>query len=229
MTTANQNSGTAANGVVAKFAWLPIPLFLAAIIALWLVNPPRAYESPGLVLTLNLVFRTAAPFLIAYLAGRAFLAQGSPGFLLMGCAALFWAIAPAVAGILVARTANVGITISSLGLWIGALCMLASVSLLTRGFRIRQRTRWLLVSGVACVSLVAALIAATFAGWTPVFFIQGEGGTQVRHFVLGSAAAMLVLSALVLRSPQANRSIIVQALVQSRDAAWRDRSAGPRA
>ncbi len=42
---------------------------------------------------------------------------------------------------------------------------------------------------------------ATLSDWMPIFFVQGQGGTPVREFVLGSAISLFVLTAFLLRAP----------------------------
>ncbi|HVO45274.1 MAG TPA: PAS domain S-box protein, partial [Steroidobacteraceae bacterium] len=39
----------------------------------------------------------------------------------------------------------------------------------------------------------------TLARWTPVFFVQGQGGTPLRQFVLGAAIAVFLVTAVLLR------------------------------
>jgi PAS domain S-box-containing protein len=52
------------------------------------------------------------------------------------------------------------------------------------------------VAAYAGVLAVAALLVwAALAGWIPVFFVQGQGGTLIRQVVLVSAIAMFVLAA----------------------------------
>ena len=58
-------------GWLRLLAWLPIPVFLVAIGALWAANLPGSYESEYLLMALNLVFSTLVSGFIAYLVGRA--------------------------------------------------------------------------------------------------------------------------------------------------------------
>ena len=48
------------------------------------------------------------------------------------------------------------------------------------------------------LTAVGLIAEAAHAGWTPTFFVQGQGGTPVRQIVLGSAIAMFVLTAVLL-------------------------------
>ena len=43
------------------------------------------------------------------------------------------------------------------------------------------------------------VLLATLAGGLPTFFVQGEGGTPLRYWVLGTAIAMFVVTAALLR------------------------------
>ena len=62
--------------------------------------------------------------------------------------------------------------------------------------------------GAGCVLALGALwlVAwAALARWLPLFFIPDQGGTTVRYFVLISAIAMFVLSAVLLHAGHARR------------------------
>ena len=51
-------------------------------------------------------------------------------------------------------------------------------------------------TGAACV--VWLVVMLVLEGWTPVFFVQGQGGTPLRDFVLGSATVMFVFTTAIL-------------------------------
>ena len=71
-----------------RLAWLPIPLLLVTMAVLWAADRPSSYESPYLLIALNLVFSTLVSGFIAYLMGRSFLIRGTPGLLMLGCGAV---------------------------------------------------------------------------------------------------------------------------------------------
>ena len=184
----------------ARLAWVPIPLLLVIIITLWAADLRTEYRSPFLAISLNFVTGTLASLGIVYLAGRSFLARGAPALLLLGCGAALWGSAGFVATAILAGDVNLGVTISNLGAWLSALCHLTGAVL---SMRMKQTVRaaglWLGTGYSLALGVVILLTLATFAGRFPVFFVQEHGGTPVRHLVLGSAIAMFVLAALLLR------------------------------
>jgi hypothetical protein len=72
-----------------KLAWVPIPVLLVAMLALWAADLRTAYQLPLLQLALYGVTSTLVSLLIATLIGRSFLLQRKPGLLLLGCGVLF--------------------------------------------------------------------------------------------------------------------------------------------
>ena len=101
--------------------------------------------------------------------------------------------------------ANTSVTIHNTCVWLSAICHLSSVVFWPRSKQTFRRASLLL--GVGCAAVVVTVISVvlmTRAGWLPTFFIQGQGGTMVRFFVLASAIAMFALTAGKLWS--ANRS-----------------------
>jgi len=68
-----------------RLAWLPIPVFLVAIVVLWAVGTEAPRESVELGIALNVVFSVMVSLVVAFLIGRTFLVRGQPGMLLLGC------------------------------------------------------------------------------------------------------------------------------------------------
>ena len=184
-----------------SLAWLPIPILLVAIVVLWAANLRVSHELPNLLMGLNFVFAVLASLIVVYLIGRSFLVRGSPGLLLVGCGVVLWGLAGEV-GIAVSHgNANNFITIHNTCVWLSALCHLAGVVLSLRPRRTLRATGLWLGAGLALAVGAVGLVAMfTLAGWLPTFFVQGQGGTLVRSFVLGSAVGMFVLSAVLLRA-----------------------------
>ena len=109
--------------------FLPIPFFLAAVVVLSVAGAGVPRESPLLLAWLNLLFTTAASFLIAWLAGRSFLLRGTPDLLMLSCGALVLGVSSplgVVAGILRSRSpsdfANLAVTIHTGSVLLSALC-----------------------------------------------------------------------------------------------------------
>ncbi len=189
-----------------RLAWLPIPLLLVAMVVLWSADLRTAHESPLLLAVLNLVFSMLIPLLVACLIGRSFLRRGAPGLLMLGCGLVLWGCAAMVV-VIAALVATGGkplnmqaiAPIHNLCVWLSAACHLGGAILSMRSGRTLRRTGLWLDSGYALALGVAGLLTlATFAGWLPIFFHQGEGGTMVRQLVLGSAIAMFALTAVLL-------------------------------
>ena len=186
-----------------RLAWLPIAVLFAAMAGLWTLGLRTEYESPYLVMSLNFFTGTLATLLIVWLAGRSFVVLGAPGLLMLGCGVASWGASGFVASVLVADDANLGVTISNLGAWLSALCHLAGAILLVKTtWTARRPSLWLGAGYALALGVVGLAGLATFAGWMPVFFVPGRGGTLVRHGVLGSAIAMYLVAALLLQAAQ---------------------------
>jgi PAS domain S-box-containing protein len=192
-------------------AWVPLPPLFVAIIALRLANIQTPSETPGLFIAINFIF-TTVPFLgIAYLFLRSFLATGAPGVVLFSCGALLWSVsgfAPLATYLVPSAVAdNIHVTIHNLLIWAAALNILAGAALLHRGWPpIKERKRALLAAYGLTLAGAAYFAFAALQGWTPVFFIQGQGATLERQFVLGSAIFAILLTLSLLRKGISLRS-----------------------
>ncbi len=184
-----------------RVAWWPIPLLLAAVVVLRLTGVEGEHGSPVLLISLNFVFSALTSLIVAFLAARSFLLRGSPGLLLLGCGVLVWGVATIVSVATEPHDVNKNITIYNAGAWLAALCHFSGALLSVRTRRIPHfRALTLAATYSAALGALALVAYAAFDGWTPHFFIQGQGGTPVRQAVLASAAAMFVLTAIVLRA-----------------------------
>lgn len=172
-------------------AWVPAPVLLLTILALWLADLRTPYESLTLLFLMNFVFTGLTSLCIAWLTGRGFLAGGQPGLIMLGCGVLLWGLATLGASQLATYGANTLVTIHNLGVLCAATCHLAG--LLWRG-QVRRPGRWLALGYSSVLVVVALLIRAAMAGWTPVFFVQGQGGTLLRQVVLVATIAMFGLA-----------------------------------
>jgi hypothetical protein len=183
-------------GRLARFAWLPIPLLAAAIIAGRVAGLSESYKSETLTLILSFMFYTLVSLGTLVLIGRSFLATGSPGLLLLECGVILWSLSGTVGDAVSHGNANVNVTIFNTGILLAGVCHLAGAILSLKPQRaIRARPLWLVAaSGLALGALWLVTLGAP-AGWLPVFFVPGQGGTLVRYCVLTSAIAMFVLSA----------------------------------
>ncbi len=187
-----------------RLAWAPAPVFFVAIIGLWFNTIKAPAEGIELLSALNLVL-TTAPFLgIAVLFFRTFLITGVPGIALFGCSAVLWSasglasFSPHLA--VGADAVNMTVTLHNLLVWAASLNGLAGAALLHRAWPAIEKRRVALSAAGALTLAGAALIAfAVLQGWTPVFFVQGEGATLERQFVLGSTILAILLTLSLLR------------------------------
>jgi len=166
--------------LLGRYAWLPIPLLLALIAALWVANLQGVHESRVTMVLLNLFFTWLASLWISLLTARGFLNSGQPSLLMFGCGSLVWGFTSLAAAVMVERV-NTTITVHNIGVLGAALCHFAGV--LWHG-RISRPVRWLLWSYTGALVLAALIIWAPIAGVTPLFFVQGQGGMLVREMVL---------------------------------------------
>ena len=168
--------------------WLPIPLLLALIAGLWVADLRTVYESRAMMVLLNLFFTWLASLCICFLSARAFLSSGQPGLLMFGCGSLLWGVTSLAAAMIVDRV-NPTITVHNLGILEAAVCHL--VGSLWRG-RLARPGRWLVVGYASALMAAALIIYLATAGLTPLFFVQGQGGTPIRQVVLLSSIALFV-------------------------------------
>ena len=62
-----------------RWAWLPIPVLLAAMGVFWAAGWQGSHESAYLLLTLNLVFSLLVCLVVTYLIARSFLVRSTAG------------------------------------------------------------------------------------------------------------------------------------------------------
>lgn len=191
---------SASNSRLRRLAWLPIPTLLCAMAALWITDPSAVYEPPHLLIALNLFFSAPSALLVAYQAGRGFLLRGNLGLLGFGCGMLFWGGAGSAGGLLVPFGPNAAVTAHNILVWLAATCHVAGAVLAPW-----QRTAprwpepWLAGIYAGALTLGAVVVLEALADGISAFFIQGQGGTPLRQVVLGSASAMFVLTAVLLK------------------------------
>lgn len=176
--------------------WLPVVLLPMLVGALWAADPPFSFIAPNLSLALSFVFSSLSSAFVAYLVASSFLVRGTPGLLLLGCGVVAWGLASVVPFAGTGRDPNLQITIHNTCALISALCHLvgAIASLRARG-AIRHTALWLPTSFLAVFGAIALVGISAFAGWLPVFFVEGSGGTPVRQLVLASSIGMFGLTA----------------------------------
>jgi hypothetical protein len=195
-----------------RFIWLPIPLMLAAMAALWAADLHTAYESPILLLSLNFLCTTLASVLVVALVGKSFIRSGAPGLLMLGCGVLNWGAAATFGAVALGHGINAAVTIHNTLVWLAALCHLSGVVLSRKRYRAMRMPGLALALAYACTLCLAWLVdVLTMEGMTPLFFVQGHGGTPVRQFVIGSAIVLFGVTAAELwRANRPSPSAFVQ-------------------
>lgn len=179
-------------------AWVPVPVLLLTILVLWAWGPAGSYPARGLMFACQLVFMTLASWVTVYFLARSFLAEGAAGLLLVSAGIVIWGLSGVFASAFASADVNQSITIHNLCVWLAAALQLFGVLLGSRVRPVQQRAAWALAAIAAVTCLLTLIAVATTAGWTPTFFVQGQGGTLVRQTLLASASAMFLLSAVVL-------------------------------
>ncbi len=179
-----------------RFIWLPIPLLLAAMAILWAADLRTAHESPLLLLPLNFLCTTLASVLVVILIGKSFIRSGAPGLLMLGCGVIILGRCSDIRGRRIGAWDQCHRHRSQHpGLACGDLPPLGrrSVPESRTGRCACRGWHWRLTyAGTFCLSWLVDVL--TMEGMTPLFFVQGHGGTPVRQFVLGSAIVMFGIS-----------------------------------
>jgi PAS domain S-box-containing protein len=186
-----------------RLAWLPIPLLLVAIVAARATGLHETYPFDALRLVLSFILYTLVSLGTIFLIGRAFLALGAPGLLLLECGVVLWSLAGTAGDVVSHGDANIDVTVFNVGILLAGICHLGGAILALRPQQsLPAKPVWLAVGCTLALGALGFVTWATVAGWLPVFFIQGQGGTPVRHWVLTSAIVLFVLSAGLLRRGQ---------------------------
>ncbi len=177
--------------------WVPVLLYVLAIIVFYWLNIGATYQSQSLLLGLNVVFLISVSFLIMYLATISYLKTGSVSLLFMGCGALFFAFANLLGGILVTNS-NLALTISNTGYLLTGLCFLGSALLAyaqkPRTMRLPVSLSNIVLAYLVVLIVIGLLTLSAWEGITPAFYIQGHGSTLLRQAVLDIIAIEFVLA-----------------------------------
>jgi PAS domain S-box-containing protein len=190
-----------------RFAILPIPLFIALIVLLHVALPAHldaslAFDPPVLMLVLNTLLLFGVSLAVLVTALRAYVASGASNILLLGCGMLALGVAALVGGWVrpLGGTPNTSVTVHNLGVLLGAALygMSATLSLLGADPepRVERRRRKLVLGLVGTCGLMAAITAAAARGLVPPFWDAAVGSTPVKQAVLGTAVALLALTAI---------------------------------
>jgi PAS domain S-box-containing protein len=186
-----------------QWAWTPIPVFLAGMAALWLLNSKAVFEPFYLLPTLNFIFSTTVSIFVAYLAGRSFLSDGAVSVLLLGCGTLIFGLVGQIASIAIsfAREVNAGVGIYNIGMFLSGFCHFLSAGsglMGNPGWIIHNRGLVLNGAYALVTAAVGVVTILVFQGVIPPFFIQDAGPTPLRQSFLGAAILLFGLSGALL-------------------------------
>ncbi len=191
-----------------SYLWpvLPALVFAIAISGVWVGDFRQAYEMPGLLMGLNLIFSVLVSLALAAVTGLGFLRSGAPALLFLGAGSIIWGLAGFVAGI-VSHSHGVGgqqdtnllITIHNVCVWISALCHLIGLSFIVRRRQPSWVLRvWLCSSYALALGIVGLVTQAAISGLFPIFLVPGLGGTVERQVLLGAAIVTFGLTGAIL-------------------------------
>jgi PAS domain S-box-containing protein len=182
-----------------RLALIPVPLLLLIIVFLWAADLRTPYDNPILLLALNLLFLTLTALLVVFLIGWSFLRSGETGLLMLGCGVFFWGFAGTIASVVLNLEINAAVTIHNSLACLAAFCHFLGVIFSQKWKRpVRSPALALAIAFAMSLSIVVMTIIMTMQNLTPIFFVQGEGGTQLRQIILGLSIILFGLSALVL-------------------------------
>jgi len=199
------------DGRLIRLVWLPIPLLLAATVVLWAADLRTVYESQRLLILLNFICSTLASALVAVLVGRSFLVSGEPGLLMMGCGVINWGLAVTI-GSAVGHGINYAVTIHNTLACLAAFCHILGIVFSRKRYqamRLPGSALAIAYVGILCVAGLLVVLATEDA--MPLFFVQNQGGTPIRQFVLGSTIVMFgITGAVLLWTNRPLKSMFVQ-------------------
>ncbi len=182
-----------------RLAWLPVPILLITMVAIWVAEPHAAWRSPFLVWLMAYGPTALTVGLIVIPAGHQFLSNGQPSVLMLGCG--MWVMALGVIGGASVASRGLGLNwaIYDSAFLLSALCQFAGVAVPTRQrISLGNAPAWLAAThagGLACVGL---LIWGAMTGRMPAFYVVGQGGTALRDLTVGATAALFALGAALL-------------------------------
>ncbi len=187
-------------GRLLPWIWLPIPILLAAVVSLRIIGEGTVWEPPYLLGILNFIFQTAVMLFIAFFAGRSYVLAPYLSVLFLGSGCLCFGVVSFIGAVMIhLDQVNLALTIYNSGVLITGMAMLLSALAIRFPGTSGTRLSGLVVSFCYAFLLtcIALLTLAAWAGLTPPFFIQGQGGTPLRQTILGTAVGAFVLSAVI--------------------------------
>lgn len=182
-----------------RLAWLPLPVLVAAMVGVWVVDPRTAWHAQPLVWLLAYGPAALAIVYIVIPAARLFLTTGQPRALMLGCG--MWVMSLGVLGgaSVASRSLDLNWAIYNPAFLLSALCHFAGVALCARP-RIRpaDTAAWLAAAHAGGLAAVGMFVWGALRGWMPAFYVAGQGGTLLRGLVLTATVILFALAAALL-------------------------------
>lgn len=137
--------------------------------------------------------------LIVIPSARTFLENHRPSVLMLGCEVLILQISLALAPTAFAHNPNTAFTIYNTSALLAAVCHLlgTKTSFSQKGY-VQRPASWLVKTYLAGAGAVTLVAWFAFTGAMPTFFINGQGGTPFRAFVVITAVSLFLLTAILL-------------------------------
>jgi PAS domain S-box-containing protein len=191
------------SGLAISFGSLPVLACLALVIGLWLFPPAVRVFEPHYLLPLFNSSLFLAAFVIASIALRSYLLSGAAAILWLGCGVLTLGAGALAAGWLIFPFGpNANVTIFNVAVLLASICHAGGV-LFTLEERSREadpgrRRRKAALACLAALTAIALLVGLTLTGLMPPFFIQGQGPTALRQYVVEWSLVLLIFASLVI-------------------------------
>ena len=182
---------------------LPVLLSLVLVLGLWRFPPGFGIYEPQFLLPIfnSILFLAAA--VIAFIAWRSYLLSGSANILWLGCGVLALGTGALAAGWLIYSFGpNANVTIFNVSVLLAAIChtggVIASLDEKVGRLDPERRPRRVTMAYLAILAAIALLMGLTLGGVMPLFFIQGQGPTVLRQYVVEWSIVLLTFTSLVL-------------------------------
>ena len=185
------------------FGFLPVLGFLVLVIVLWLFPPSIVVFEPHYLLPLFNSSLFLAALVIAFIALRSYLMSGAATILWLGCGVLILGSGALAAGWLIFPFGpNVNVTIFNVAVLLASLChaggVLSTLEDQPQPSGPGHRRRQAALGCLGALTAIALLIVLTLAGLMPPFFIQGQGPTALRQYVVEWSLVLLIFASLVI-------------------------------
>ena len=182
-----------------RWAIIPLPLLALAIVVLWIAGLRVAWPSPPLNWFVHYGSVALEITCIVIPAACAFLANGQPSVLMLGCGMLMVNIGVVATALVLARGLNPYFALFNTSVLLASVCFFSGVAITSQcAIRLQRPVRWLAGFYAGGAAVMGLVILATLTGRMPLFFIDGQGGTLLRNLVVGASIVLYILTAVLL-------------------------------